>query len=187
MARVNGTFTSTSNYDVTVRRPFDARGLVDNYEDLTSELSWTVKGANVAYNGMLVAVGIDPDVNKRGLYIFYDHDKTGPFDLPDVTVETNWTKLCSLAELQAFSQRLTNIETDIEDLATRIGDLENRGSNVKTYGYRVNFPTEGEVDTLYVAVDEEKTYIYFNGEYLAVGGADSIEPDLIFGGTADSE
>jgi hypothetical protein len=59
-------------------------------------------------------------------------------------------------------------------------------TDVITYGYRSGFPTTGEANKLYVAADEGKTYIWFNDDYLSVGGGESYEePEVIFGGSAD--
>ena len=40
---------------------------------------------------------------------------------------------------------------------------------------------------MYVAADEQKTYVWFNNDYLIVGTADSSyeEPEIIYGGSAD--
>ena len=42
MARIPGTFNISSNYDVTVKKPFDARMLVPTYADLTIKSNWQV-------------------------------------------------------------------------------------------------------------------------------------------------
>jgi hypothetical protein len=55
-------------------------------------------------------------------------------------------------------------------------------SDVITYGYRKDFPSVGEVNKMYVAADEGKTYIWFNDDYLPVGGGDYEEPTTIYGG-----
>ena len=38
---------------------------------------------------------------------------------------------------------------------------------------------------MYVAVDEQKTYVWFDDAYVPVGGSDYEEPQVIHGGTAD--
>ena len=82
-----------------------------------------------------------------------------------------------------------NTETDfpeIESFETRLQALESE-EKLHTYGYRSGFPVEGQEGHMYVAVDECKTYIWWNNEYAVVGGGDNAyeEPNVIFGGTAD--
>jgi hypothetical protein len=83
--------------------------------------------------------------------------------------------------------------SELADFMSRLSDLEARltaieaESDIVTYGYRSGFPQTGETNKLYIAADEEKSYVWFNDEYLAVGGADSSyeEPEVIYGGSAD--
>jgi hypothetical protein len=75
---------------------------------------------------------------------------------------------------------------DFESFETRIDALEAE-EKLHTYGYRAGFPSEGQDGHMYVAVDEQKTYVWFNNDYLVVGtnneGYD--EPQLIYGGDAN--
>lgn len=77
-------------------------------------------------------------------------------------------------------------ELDLESFDNRLTALENE-DKLHTYGYRAGFPTEGIEGHMYVAADEQKTYIWYKNEYLLVGGGDSSyeEPDVIYGGSAD--
>lgn len=75
-------------------------------------------------------------------------------------------------------------EVRIEAIEARLTALEN-SSDVETFGYRSGFPTTGESNKLYVAVDEQKSYVWVNDQYMSVGGSDYEEPSVIFGGTAD--
>ena len=46
----------------------------------------------------------------------------------------------------------------------------------------------GEEGHMYVAVDEQKTYVYFDDNYLVVGEINDeavSAPDIIFGGSAE--
>ena len=43
---------------------------------------------------------------------------------PDVTNEANWHKLVELSELTDFANRLTSLETDLQDLGIRVKALE---------------------------------------------------------------
>ena len=83
-------------------------------------------------------------------------------------------------------------ECDIDNNFSEFETFENRLSALEaqeklhTYGYRAGFPSEGIEGHMYVAADEQKTYVWFNNDYLAVGTGDSYEkPEVIFGGTAD--
>lgn len=82
-----------------------------------------------------------------------------------------------------------NIENDfpsMESFEDRLSALEAE-EKLHTYGYRSGFPTPGEEGHMYVAADEQKTYVWFNNEYLVVGTSNEgyDEPQLIYGGSAD--
>lgn len=183
MARVRGELNATSNYEVQVKKPFDARMLVPSYDDLLLKDNWVKDGTiPIVYNGMIVAVANTTDTSKNGIYFLFDATVTGRKS-PDVTNEANWIKVGETADISDFAERVTAIETELASIKDRLDALETK-SDVETYGYRSGFPTTGETNKLYVAVDEGKTYIWFNEEYLTVG-ASADEPDVIFGGTAD--
>lgn len=74
--------------------------------------------------------------------------------------------------------------SDLESFETRLSALEAE-EKLHTYGYRTGFPVEGIEGHMYVAVDEQKTYVWFNNEYLVVGTAASEEPQIIHGGFAN--
>ncbi len=77
------------------------------------------------------------------------------------------------ADLESFDSRLTALEQE---------------EKLHTFGYRKDFPEIGEDGHMYVAIDEQKTYVYFSDSYLVVGEANDGEaaaPDVIFGGNAD--
>jgi hypothetical protein len=127
---------------------------------------------------MIVAVWLNnADTTKNGIYFLHDKSVSTARAKPDVTKEANWHKL---AEIANITERLTAIDD-------RLTALEEAESDVITYGYRSGFPAKGEVNKLYIAADEEKTYIWFDGRYLAVGGSsDSYEePEIIYGGSAE--
>lgn len=89
MARVIGSTNMNINYEVTVKKPLDARSLVKTYEDLTLESNWLKEGKSIAYNGMLVAVANTSDTSKNGLYFLFDINCTTNLKSPDVTNEAN--------------------------------------------------------------------------------------------------
>ena len=84
-----------------------------------------------------------------------------------------------LPDLESFEDRLTALEAD---------------HTITTYGYRKLFPEVGEVNHIYVAEDEGRTYVYSGGRYIHIADqfihedtdGDNI-PDVrvIYGGSAD--
>ena len=89
-----------------------------------------------------------------------------------------------------------NIDSDfssIESFEDRLEALESERTHV--YGYRKDFPTEGERDHIYIAEDEHRTYIYADNRYIHIADKFDTEDDdnnpdtpevrIIFGGTAD--
>lgn len=182
MARVRGALNATSNYEVQVKKPLDARMLVPSYDDLLLKDNWVKVGTtqSIAYNGMLVAVANTTDTSKNGLYFLFDAAVTG-LKSPDVTSAENWIKIGETTDISDFAERLTNIESELVDIEERLLSLETK-SDVETIGYRVDFPMPGEPNKLYVAVDEQKSYVWVNDDYLPVGGSDYVEPTTIYGG-----
>ena len=75
----------------------------------------------------------------------------------------------------------------IAELEERLTDLED-DSDVNVFDLRSEFPEAGELNKLYIAADEGKTYVWVNNDYLPVGGTASSyeEPTIIHGGSATS-
>lgn len=164
-------------YLYTGRGPFDAKALVKTYTDLLSLNTWMLDDVLVAYNGMITAVWLNKaDTSKNGIYFLFDPSVTTALKKPDVTNEANWHKL---ADADGLLDKLTAINN-------RLTILENKESDVVTYGYRSGFPATGVENKLYVAADENKTYIWHNDEYRVVGGSSYEEPKVIFGGSAEA-
>ena len=159
------------------RGPLDAKSIVKTYADLTKASTWSYDDTLVAYNGMIVAVYLDTVSTNNGIYYLFDPTVTKALHKPDATNAANWHKL---ADADGLVDKLTASDN-------RLAALEEKESDVVTYGYRSGFPSTGEPNKLYVAADENKTYVWFNDEYLAVGGSSSEyeEPAVIFGGSAD--
>lgn len=172
----------------TGKGPLDAKSTVKTYSELLSTATWTTSINNtdtfVAYNGMLVAVWLDKtDTAKNGLYFLYDALADTAKKKPDVTLESNWHKLVDITEIEKLVSRLSTVENELVELDARLSALE-EDSDILTFGYRTGFPAVGELDKLYIAADEGKSYIWFNGDYMSIGG-DSEQPEIIFGGNAD--
>lgn len=182
MARVIGSVDRNLNYEVSIRKPLDARSLVKTYEDLLLTENWlNDAGKSIAYNGMLVAVANTSDASKNGLYFLFDINCKTNLKSPDVTNEANWLKIGETSEISDFVERISQVESDLEAIKDRLTALEEE-SDVITYGYRNDFPGVGEINKMYIAADEGKTYIWFNDDYLPVGGGDYEEPTTIYGG-----
>lgn len=170
---------SSNQYKFTGKGPVDSKTLVKTYANLLAENTWQEDGANIAYNGMIVAVWLNKDdTAKNGIYFLFDPECTSTLKNPDVTNEANWHKL---ADADGLVDKLSLIDD-------RLTALEEKESDVVTYGYRSGFPTTGEANKLYVAADEGKSYIWFDNDYLPVsGGASSdSEYDIIYGGSAEA-
>lgn len=170
--------TYSNQYRYNKRGPLDSKALVKTYADLLNPNTWLIEDTMTAYNGMLTAVWLNKeDTSKNGVYLLFDSAVVSALKVPDVTNEANWHKLVEMSELTDFVQSLSALEA-------RVAALE-EDSDVVTYGYRSGFPTTGEANKLYVAADEGKTYVWFNDDYLLVGGDSYEEPEVIFGGSAD--
>jgi hypothetical protein len=88
-----------------------------------------------------------------------------------------------------------NINTDFPDMESfeeRFSKLET--DHTHTYGYRKDFPIVGEINHLYIAEDQKRTYIFTNGTYLHIADRfdtedhdndpETPEIRIIFGGSA---
>ena len=109
MSRVFGTFNIDANYDLSVKKPFDARMLVPTYADLTTKSNWyQANTANFnAYNGMIVAVADKNDIVNSGIYMLFDPSGAKNANVEDVN---NWHKLAELSDLSNFTEKLTAVE-----------------------------------------------------------------------------
>lgn len=178
----------TDQLRFTGKGPLDAKSLVKTYANLLSVDTWTVDGTLVAYNGMITAVWLDKTTDdngntRNGIYYFFDPAVTSVVTQKnaDVTNPANWHRL----DTSDLASSLSAIEASMDSLDDRLTALEDADSIVvATYGYRKDFPANGEGGKLYIATDEGKSYIWFNSSYLAISGAESAEPDMICGGTA---
>lgn len=167
MARVIGAVSRNTNYEVTIKKPLDARSLVKAYDDLLLERNWlNASGNSIAYNGMLVAVANTTDTSKNGLYFLFDEKCTTALKSPDVTLESNWLKIGETSEVGDFVERLTTINNELADVKNRLTELE--AERTHTYSYRNGFPTEGQQDHLYIAEKEHRTWIWTGGRYVHI-------------------
>ena len=188
MARTPGTFNIYSNYDVGVKKPFDARMLVPTYADLTIKSNWQIvetddagatKTTFIAYNGMLVAVADKNDVANSGLYMLFD---IGSGKNPNVEEPNNWIKIGETSDISDLVTRVASIESELKSFDERLDTLE--ADKPEVFGYRSLFPTSGVEGKLYIAVDEQKTYVWVDSRgYLCIGEENKDpEIDIIYGG-----
>lgn len=167
--------SESNQYLYAARGPLDAKALVKTYGDLVDIDNWTIDGTFVAYNGMIVAVWLDSaDAANNGIYYLFDPSVTTVLKKPDVTNHDNWHKISDKVDLSGLYAAIERIEE-------RVAAIEDE-DKLHTYGYRNLFPSEGQSGHMYVAVDEQQTYVWFNDEYIPVGGTKYEEPTIIFGG-----
>lgn len=87
-------------YRYSGKGPVDAKSVVKTYNALLLPDTWYNDAGKVAaYNGMLVAVWLDADTTKNGVYRLHDPAVTSIIKAPDVANEANWHKLVELDEL----------------------------------------------------------------------------------------
>ena len=85
MARNKGTFNFSANYEPLIKAPLDARMKVERFIDLVDPNTWEDADNLVwLYNGMIVAVGDDPNSTLNGIYFLIDAD--------NYTDPNNWVK-----------------------------------------------------------------------------------------------
>ena len=96
-------------------------------------------------------------------------------------------------ELKRINECDIDTDLDLESFETRLEALE--ADHTHTYGYRKDFPDIGEVNHLYVAADQKKTYVFTQGKYLPIAdqfdytdhddNSETPEVRIICGGTAE--
>lgn len=107
MARQQGTFDFSANFEVKIQGMIDARQLVDDFADL---LNFTLND-NYIPNGFFVAVAGVTDPAERGIYQCIDRD--------NLSLAASWEKI-SITETE-LNQYLAQIEIALEeDVATNI-------------------------------------------------------------------
>lgn len=81
-------------------------------------------------------------------------------------------------DLEEFNERFDTLEA-------RVSALENKGEPIR-FAEKNQFPTVGESDKLYIAIDENQLYIFMDNEYIPIGGSssDDLNIQVINGGDA---
>ena len=175
----------SNQYKYTGKGPLDAKALVKTYAELLLEKTWTVNGQVAAYNGMITAVWLNKDdTSKNGIYFLYDATVTSALKTPDVTKEANWHKLAEVADITA---KLAAIDDSFRNIEDRLEGLEahvEQESQI-TFAEYSQFPSVGEPNKLYIALDEKASFIWDGHAYVSIGGETTdIDIKLINGGSA---
>lgn len=190
MGRVKGNFVTSNNYEVKKAAPFDSRMLVKKKSDLTESLSWNITGI---YNGMIVAVGNDPEKSNNGLYMLAD--------VNNIVSASSWIKFAELSDLVEMTQ---NIDALTKELGIIKGELDKKqdkliaGKNIiiednviSTTGggggagvIQVdNLPDNGQEDIIYCVQNDGSAYMWKNGAWVCYG-RDYNQITLLLGGTS---
>ena len=154
MARRKGIVNVSTDYEVKIKAPFDARQLCNTKDDLINEDSWSYAST---YVGMLVSVANDPVADNNGVYFL-------KVDTP--TDESSWVKLFDTEEFEAFQEKLAQ-------------DLSNYVTSDQLSGYaKIHFgerPEVGDSNTIYFnEVDGNiEEWIWYNDKYVIVGSSSS--------------
>lgn len=190
MARIKGSFITSNNYEVKKTAPFDARMLVKKKSDLTESLSWSITGI---YNGMIVAVGDDPEKSNNGLYMLADVD--------NVVSASSWIKFAELSDLVEMAK---NIDALTEELGIIKEELDKKqdkliaGKNIIIENNVIsatgggsgagviqveNLPDNGQEDVMYCVQNDGSVYMWKDGAWICYG-RDYNQITLLLGGTS---
>lgn len=181
--RVLGAVTRDSNYEVSTKKPLDARSLVKTYDDLLNIDNWVnANGGPIVYNGMIVAVWLNTDdTSKNGVYFLHDSTITTAKGTPDVTKETNWHKLGGIDNLPGLAEQISGIQKELDTVKSEVDDLQDSATVV--VNLKSELPKPGVPGKIYVVTEEAMTYVWYNNDYLPVGdGGDNDEIQIISGG-----
>lgn len=122
MARIKGSFVTSNNYEVKKSAPFDARMLVKKKADLIEASSWSVTGI---YNGMIVAVGDDPEKSNNGLYMLTD--------VGNIDSLSSWLKFANLSDLETMGSNIQNLTTELGLVKSELNNKQDKliaGNNI---------------------------------------------------------
>lgn len=190
MARIKGSFITSNNYEVKKTAPFDARMLVKKKSDLTESLSWSITGI---YNGMIVAVGDDPEKSNNGLYMLADVD--------NVVSASSWIKFAELSDLVEMAK---NIDALTEELGVIKEELDKKqdkliaGKNIIIEDNVIsatgggggagviqveNLPDNGQEDVIYCVQNDGSVYMWKDGAWVCYG-RDYNQITSLLGGTS---
>lgn len=183
---------SSNQFRYTSKGPVDSKMLVKTYNELLDTATWTTStGSIVAYNGMIVSVWLNKDdATKNGVYYLFDPNCNTTLKKPDVTLDDNWHKLDGSADITEYIERIQAIESRLDSI-----EEELEKDHTHSYGYRSDFPTIGELNHIYIANDQKRTYIYTSEGYLPIAdqfdmtdhdnNPETADVRIIYGGSAN--
>ena len=190
MARIKGSFITSNNYEVKKTAPFDARMLVKKKSDLTESLSWSVTGI---YNGMIVAVGDDPEKSNNGLYMLADVD--------NVTSASSWIKFAELSDLVEMAKNIDALTKELGVIKEELDKNQDKliaGKNIIIEDNVIsatggeggagviqveNLPDNGQEDVIYCVQNDGSVYMWKDGTWVCYG-RDYNQITLLLGGTS---
>ena len=190
MARIKGSFITSNNYEVKKTAPFDARMLVKKKSDLTESLSWSVTGI---YNGMIVAVGDDPEKSNNGLYMLADVD--------NVTSASSWIKFAELSDLVEMAKNIDALTKELDVIKEELDEKQDKliaGKNIIIEDNVIsatggeggagviqveNLPDNGQEDVIYCVQNDGSVYMWKDGAWVCYG-RDYNQITLLLGGTS---
>lgn len=93
METIQPTFWLDSNYAVNIPKPFDARTVLYDYDDLFKEETWiSPEGNFFAYNGLTVSVVDNSNPSMSGIYMLFDTKCSSSLDTPSVSTNS-WKRI----------------------------------------------------------------------------------------------
>lgn len=190
MARIKGSFITSNNYEVKKTAPFDARMLVKKKSDLTESLSWSITGI---YNGMIVAVGDDPEKSNNGLYMLADVD--------NVVSASSWIKFAELSDLVEMAKNIDALTKELGVIKEELDKKQDKliaGKNIIIENNVIsatgggggagviqveNLPDNGQEDVIYCVQNDGSVYMWKDGTWVCYG-RDYNQITLLLGGTS---
>lgn len=190
MGRIRGSFITSNNYEVKKTAPFDARMLVKKKSDLTDPSSWSIAGS---YNGMIVAVGNDPEKANNGLYMLAD--------VGNISSLSSWIKFAELSDLEAMGANIQNLTEELGLVKAELDKKQDKltaGKNIIIENNVIsatgsgsgadiiqveNLPEEGQENVIYCVQNDGSLYMWKDGVWICYG-RDYNQITLLFGGTS---
>ena len=190
MGRIRGSFITSNNYEVKKTAPFDARMLVKKKSDLTDPSSWSIAGS---YNGMIVAVGNDPEKANNGLYMLAD--------VGNISSLSSWIKFAELSDLEAMGANIQNLTEELGLVKAELDKKQDKltaGKNIIIENNVIsatgsgsgadiiqveNLPEEGQENVIYCVQNDGSLHMWKDGAWICYG-RDYNQITLLFGGTS---
>ena len=177
MGRIRGVFTTSNNYEVKKAAPFDARMLVKKKSDLVDSSSWSITGI---YNGMIVAVGNDPEKANNGLYMLTD--------IGNIDSLSSWIKFAELSDLEAMGKNIQNLTEELGLVKAELDKKQDKliaGKNIIIEDNVISavgssgggnsviqvekLPEIGEKDIIYCVKNDGSLYMWSEGSWVCYG------------------